>query len=445
MNCIKDAGETAIGNVMISCMPFGGYRWTDPIGYYKFHLPPGNYSVSQVVPPWHIQYCPSANFSDTLPVAGMDSTNDFADLGNAVDLDINCFGINVPVPGFDYHQSVYYRNQGTKEVSNVFVTVQHDQRLVFQNSQPAASNYNASTNTITIPVGNLYAYGTYQTWQGQVIVHYHVPDTLSIGSVLSFTDTIFPVVGDTLPLNNQEYCFATVVGSYDPNSIEVTPHGDGFNGYISRDDSVLTYVVRFQNTGNWPATNIVVEVQIDNDLDLSTFEMLGQSFTCTKEISPSGLAKFTFYGINLPDSNFNEALSHGYFAFSVKQKPNLAEQTQIVASANIYFDYNYPVATNDALNTITGIKDAVLPLAMISVSPNPSHDFFNLNIQLKKPSGVSIELYNAIGKLLLSVKKGKLPQGISVHSIGTSALAAGVYFVKVITGEGMITTRVVRY
>ncbi len=230
MNCIKDAGETTIGNVMISCLPYGGYKWTDAIGYYKFYLPPGNYTTSQGLPPWHTLFCPSTDYHDTLPVVGMDTVNDFADVGDAVDLDINCFGINFPVPGFDYHQSVYYRNQGTKAVPNTYVTVHHDSRITFLYSQPAASNYNSSTNTITIPVGNLTPYGNFQSWQGQAIVHYNIPSSLTIGTLLSFTDTIFPVAGDTVPLNNQEYCFANVVGPYDPNSIEVTPHGDGLDG-----------------------------------------------------------------------------------------------------------------------------------------------------------------------------------------------------------------------
>lgn len=445
MNCVKDPGETPIENVMISCLPIGGYKWTDFNGYYNFYLPPGTYTVSQMLPPWHTQLCPSVNYVDTLPVVGMVDTNDFADVGNAVDLDINCFGINQPIPGFDYHQSLYYRNQGSETVNNTFITVQHDPRIVFLYSQPPASNYNAATSTITIPVGTLAPFGTYLTYQGQVVVHYHVPDTLIIGSLLSFRDTVFPTVGDTVPLNNSDNCFATVVGSYDPNSIVASPKGDGYNGYISRDDSILTYTVRFQNTGNWTATNIVVEVQLDNDLDLSTFEMLGQSFQCSKEISASGLLKVSFFGINLSDSNYNESQSHGYFAFSIKQKPNLAENTQIIASANIYFDFNYPVATNDALNTITSVADAALLPAQLSVSPNPSHDFFNLNIELKKSSDISIELYDALGNLLMKNEKEKLQQGTSIREINTSSLSTGIYFVKVNTDEGMISGKVIKY
>jgi uncharacterized repeat protein (TIGR01451 family) len=262
---------------------------------------------------------------------------------------------------------------------------------------------------------------------------------------LYFADTIFPVAGDTIPLNNYEICSAVVVGPYDPNSIEASPKGDGNNGYISRDDSVITYTVRFQNTGSWTAHNVTVEVQLDSDLDLSTFEMQGASFNYTLEVSPSGLAKVVFSGINLADSNYNEAQSHGYFAFSIKQKPNLAEQTQIVASANIYFDFNYPILTNDALNTITGIKIPESATARISIFPNPSRDFFKVDIHLEKPASVTIEVSDAIGNLLLRTSPEKLQQGSSARVIDASSFSKGIYFLRVITDDGAITAKAIRF
>ncbi|MCX6275571.1 MAG: T9SS type A sorting domain-containing protein [Bacteroidetes bacterium] len=444
-NCLKDPGEIPISNVKIGCMPLGGYKWTDVFGKYNFYLPPGNYAVTQYLPPWHTQLCPAANYFDTLPVVGMIDTNDFANAGDAVDLDINCFGINVPIPGFDYHQSVYYRNQGSKTVNNVYVTVQHDPRIVFLYSQPAASNYNSSTNTITIPVGSLAPFGNYTSFQGQVIVNYHVPDTLTLGSVLYFADTIFPVWGDTVPLNNYEICTAVVVGSYDPNSIEASPKGNGYDGYISTNDSIITYTVRFQNTGTWAAHNVTIEVQLDSDLDLSTFEMQGASFNYTLELSSSGLAKVVFGGINLPDSNYNEAQSHGYFAFSIKQKPNLAENTQIIASANIYFDFNYPILTNNALNTILAVDDPTVLPAELSVSPNPSHDIFNVNIQLKRTMEATIELFDVMGNRMMQRAKEIFPAGTTTRTINTGNLASGIYFISVITDEGMVSGKVIKY
>ena len=444
-NCLKDPGELPISNVKIECMPLGGYKWTDFAGKYTFYLPPGNYSVTQYLPPWHSQICPSSNYLDTLPVVGMVDTNDFADLGNAVDLDVDCYGINMPVPGTDYHQSVYYRNQGSHEINNVSITVQHDPRIVFLNSQPAASNYNSSTYTITIPVGTLSPFGTYNGFQGDVVINYHIPDSLALGSVLNFMDTIFPVAGDTVVFNNYDLCSAIVVGPFDPNNITADPKGDGYNGYISTDDSIITYTVRFQNTGTWLAHNVVVEVQLDDDMDLSSFEMEGASANYDVELSAAGLAKVSFLGINLPDSNFNEPGSHGYFAFSMKQIPGLPENEQIIASANIYFDFNYPVATNDALNTILLAENMEFTSGNVSISPNPSRGYFDVGIDLQKSSQVVIEVYDAIGNLLSKSDQGKMSQGSYTKRMSTSGFGSGVYFVRVVTDEGAATSRAIVY
>ncbi|MBL0063793.1 MAG: hypothetical protein IPP38_02000 [Bacteroidetes bacterium] len=71
--------------------------------------------------------------------------------------------------------------------------------------------------------------------------------------ILYFTDSILPVIGDTVIYNNFSYCTATVVGSYDPNAIEVMPAGNGSQGFISPEDSLLTYTIHFQNTGTYYA------------------------------------------------------------------------------------------------------------------------------------------------------------------------------------------------
>jgi uncharacterized repeat protein (TIGR01451 family) len=444
-NCLKDPGELMISNVKIECMPLGGYKWTNVTGRYNYYLPPGNYSVTQYLPAWHTQMCPTGIYLDTLPVAGMIDTNNFADLGNAVDLDIDCYGINVPVPGFDFYQSVYYRNQGSQAVNNVTITVQHDPRIVFINSIPTASNYNSSTNTITIPVGNLNPFGNTALFQGDVVINYHVPDTLTIGTVLNFRDTIFPVAADTIVYNNSDNCSAIVSGPIDPNNITADPKGDGYNGYITTGDSIITYTVRFQNTGTWLAHNVVVEVQLDDDMDLSSFEMEGASSIYEVEISATGLAKVTFFNINLPDSNFDEAGSHGYFAFSMKQIAGLPENEQIVASANIYFDFNYPVATNDALNTILTSGAIEFSSGSVSISPNPSRGFFDVGIDLQKPSQVMIEFYDAIGNLLLKTDQVQMSHGSHTKRINTSGLSNGVYFVRVITDEGSVTSRAILY
>ncbi len=446
MNCIRDAGDVSLSNVMIECLPSGGYKWTDNSGQYKFYLPPGNYHVRQPqLPPWHYAVCPAADYYDTLPIVGMIDTNNFADIGNAIDLNLNCYAVTPPIPGFTHTQSIYYQNQGTRTVTNAFIKIKHDPLLTFLSSSPAAANYDALNHIITVNLPSLNPMGSYSNWQGQVLIYYSVPSNLAIGTGLSFIDTILPVAGDTVIYNNYENCFETVVGSYDPNSIEVSPKGTAVQGYISTNDSVLDYIVRFQNTGNYYAHNVVVKIQIDNDLDLSTFEANGSSFPYSVEITPAGLATFSFLNILLPDSTFDELHSHGYFAFSIRQKTGLLPGTEITGTANIYFDYNSPVVTNSVLNTIIipvtvhGIENMNEPF---SVFPNPVRNQLSV-MGYSLTGNVVLEVFNVMGEKI-HAEKYQARNSKSVLTIDVSSITSGIYFIRLTSDNGSAVKKFVK-
>jgi len=55
--------------------------------------------------------------------------------------------------------------------------------------------------------------------------------------------------------------------AYDPNDKIATPKGIDSMGYILPNTSELEFTIRFQNTGNDTATNIVITDQLDANLD----------------------------------------------------------------------------------------------------------------------------------------------------------------------------------
>jgi hypothetical protein len=111
-------------------------------------------------------------------------------------------------------------------------------------------------------------------------------------------------------------------------------------------------------------------------LDVNTFEMLGSSHNYNIDILPGNILRWKFNNIMLPDSNSNEPGSHGYIQYRIKRNSNNTPGTQIKNTAYIYFDFNEPVVTNTAINTIetiTGITSQSLILTMEwNVYPNPS-------------------------------------------------------------------------
>jgi hypothetical protein len=54
----------------------------------------------------------------------------------------------------------------------------------------------------------------------------------------------------------------------------------------------------------------------------------------------------------LVDSNTNEPLSHGYIKFQISPKDSLLPNSRISNKANIYFDYNPAIITNEVYNRI---------------------------------------------------------------------------------------------
>ena len=138
-----------------------------------------------------------------------------------------------------------------------------------------------------------------------------------IGDTVCFKTIITPFVGDSDTLNNiKSYCYP-IVNAYDPNDKQVYPQGDCSDHFIP-DDQRLTYKVRFQNTGNSQAINIVVKDTISALLDVTTVQIVGQSHEpLITTVLPGNVLNFSFPNINLADSTSNEDESHGYVIFEI--------------------------------------------------------------------------------------------------------------------------------
>jgi uncharacterized repeat protein (TIGR01451 family) len=148
------------------------------------------------------------------------------------------------------------------------------------------------------------------------------------------------------------YC-GILRASYDPNDKQVTPTGVGALGAIDSNSSLpMTYTIRFQNTGNDTAINVVIRDTLSSNLEIPTINTTSNTHPYTFQVLSGGVAVWTFQNIMLVDSATNEPLSKGSISYTINQKPNLAYGTQIKNTAFIYFDFNAPIITNTVLNTI---------------------------------------------------------------------------------------------
>lgn len=143
-----------------------------------------------------------------------------------------------------------------------------------------------------------------------------------------------------------------IVGSMDPNDKQVIPKGITDFHYIE-EDAELEYILRFMNKGTDTAFTVKIVDTLSYSLDIRTFKPGITSHPCQWKISGevNPVLTCTFNNINLPDSITNEMASHGFAKFTIRHKENIKGQ-QIKNKAEIYFDYNSPVVTNEVLSTI---------------------------------------------------------------------------------------------
>lgn len=114
----------------------------------------------------------------------------------------------------------------------------------------------------------------------------------------------------------------------------------------------MDYQINFQNTGNDTASYIIIRDTISSYLDISSIIDGPSSHPHTFNVYGQGIAEWVFDPIALPDSNVDEAGSHGFVKYKIKQNEGNLYGTVIENSAAIYFDYNTPVITNVTVNTV---------------------------------------------------------------------------------------------
>src|SRR5207253_2664452 len=93
--------------------------------------------------------------------------------------------------------------------------------------------------------------------------------------------------------------------------------------------------------------NILIVDTLDNNLDLTTFEVTNYSHKSTALLNGRVLI-VSFPNIYLSDSATNSAGSKGFVQYRIKPKANMLIGSQITNKAYIYFDFNDPIVTNIA-------------------------------------------------------------------------------------------------
>jgi Leucine-rich repeat (LRR) protein len=417
--------------ISINDQTIEGADFTDAQAEYKFSTLSGTFLITPILENPSIF---SISPTDTT-IIFTDSINNIVNkdfcitpIGIHPDLEVIYSPINVARPGFNSDYQLTYKNKGNQTLSGTINLVFNDAVL------DLISTSVIPTNTA---LGNLnWDYTSllpFETKTIKLVFNTNGPmetPPTNIDDTLNFVASITPDSGDETPLDNVFNLNQIIVGAYDPNIITCL---EGEMVSPSEIGKYLHYVIDFENTGNFPAENVVVAANIDPlKYDINSLQVLNSSHAIKTKVTGNKI-EYIFENINL------EALAHGNFLIKIKSVNTLSIGDAVSQFADIYFDYNFPIQTNNAETVYnyleSGIDENDLDVS-ITVSPNPSNGNYIVTAenQIK-----SIEIYDVNGRVILT----KIVNDTAVK-LDISDRNKGIYYVKSISEKGASIVKIVK-
>jgi hypothetical protein len=404
-----------------------GATFTNNLGNYSFFTQTGNFSLTPNVenPSWF-------NFSPTTATIPFANNNDnvvnqnFCITANGIhpDLEIVIVPIIPARPGFDAVYKIVYKNKGNQVVTRTINFTYNESVLDFVSSSLVPNNSGSGFMNWTVP--NIAPFQS-----GSILVTFNVNSpqetpAVNIGDVLDFNANIDVTADDVIADNNFDFN-QTVVGSYDPNDITCL---EGNALPLADIGTYLHYNIRFENTGTAPAENIVVKSEIDlAQYNIQSLQIMESSHPMEVKVT-GNIAEFIFQTINLDTGG------HGNILLKLKSNAAMT-YNQVVNSADIFFDYNFPIETNDEQTVFADLsKDDFNKDLSIQIYPNPAAHIITV-----KADGTinAVQLFDAQGRLLFTKLINE-----NTTEIDLSIYSSGIYFINVSTLTGKQTRKIIK-
>lgn len=432
-DCAQDANDEAIPYRVMEITPGPEYVITNAAGTFSRNLGYASYTLDQQAGADLIQLCPA---QDPIPFAISAGSPlisiDIAD-SSAIPFDLGLFGANGPTRvGFNASYYVDVRNLSGALSGPITLNFLIDPELAYVNAAPAPTTIAGNALTWDLPA--LGAFGS-----ADVHITLNVPANINLlGTEVTCFASVSNTIGESTSANNAVALTSTITAAVDPNDKTVrTSSGTSATQYFIGTDAWLDYTVRFQNTGTDTAFTVVIVDTLPAAVDPLSFEPGAASHPFDVAMGGDGIVTFTFPNILLPDSNVSEPASHGLIGFRVKLDQPELPGTMVSNAADIFFDFNPPIRTNDAV-VITEISTDVGEAGADAwvLAPNPAED--HVRILGPTPKGATFRVLCADGRAMLA---GKLAGD---GRIAVDALAPGAYVIEVDAGGIRKALRFVR-
>ena len=414
-NGVRDGGEPGYPYASINAQP-GNITYGVPAsGDFNLPLPLDQYTLTASSDnPYVLSISPASHDAPFVSTSDVDAGNDF---GVVLQPDMQDLRVDLSGPwgrpGFESIGMITCENTGST-VLTATVTFQLDADQSWVSSTPPPASVNG--NTITWELADL---GVGE--RVSILMYVYTDPGIALGTELLHTATIVPMASDETPEDNTAIHTDLVFGSFDPNDKRVEP-ATLMPAEVQAGEEVV-YTIRFQNTGTYQADRVIITDQLSEDLQWGTMRFVASSHACTWVLSDEGLLRFTFDPIMLPDSTTDEPNSHGFVKFAMKPMSDLMLGESVGNTANIYFDFNEPVITNEAVFTVeqsTGIAAAAE--GDVRLWPNPAEHV----LYVEGAANTMIEITDVTGRILLRHHGAGDPCVVDV-----AGLAPGGYALRV--------------
>ncbi len=342
-----DTNETALPDQTVIFYPAYITATTNEEGMWLVSLPYAYYQIS-VLPNENFPFVTTNNDLEislgefTSNIAnnfGVSAESPVYDLG----VEITTLTAGYPCDNYTNHY-LHITNPGNQTI-NVTLAFEYD--LLFPNFYEISPIDSIVDNTYYFHKNNLLPGGS-TTFNIALLS----PSSDYIGAELTTSFIANAYANNVLVATGNTASIKTLTCAYDPNDKQSVPIGISENHYILG-ITEIEYLIRFQNTGNAPATNVLLRDTLDSNLDISTFQLVSNSHSVITTTHPiTHEVTFLFQNIMLPDSISNEPESHGYIKYRISPFLDLQENTEINNTAYIYFDSNEPIVTNTTWHTI---------------------------------------------------------------------------------------------
>jgi hypothetical protein len=421
-DCIRGPGDLGRSNRMLTIQPGDIQVLTTTTGHFALPLDHGSYTIERSEP-MALQTCPGPS---PLSFALDSLTPTFSiDMGDSVfspDIVLQCHvGPAPPRPGFDHQLNLHVQNQSPLSSAPFDLFLTYDTLCLYVGSSSAPVQ--SDPGSIAWQLSGMAPFASLN-----IVTTFSLPADPGLnGTQLTY------VAGTNLPNDldtTNSTCFTTrtIVNSWDPNDKQAYTNTGNESLWSLSEDSVVTYTIRFQNTGSAPAITVEVVDTLSTLLDIASLRILGTSHACAPSLSQDRVLRFTFDHINLVDSATYEPASHGFAQFSIRPVAGLSSGQTITNAADIFFDFNPPIRTNTSeLFVEFGVGTIEPTNPGLAIHPNPATD--QLWVRGIPVGTFTLEITSVDGRLLQRSKG-------TDDRVAIDRLVPGAYVLKLITWDG---------